>query len=80
MPHTQFDPFGETITPRANDGTADVGPASGVSRIALRLGVGLFWTLVAGIVAARVAFFDPASLEFGSVIAFLGRVRALVFA
>ena len=81
MAHMQFDPFGETIAPFPRDVKRHAVRATGASRLALRLGVGMFWTLVVGIVAARVAFFDPTSLEkLGTAVAFLGRLRALVFA
>ncbi|WP_244409761.1 hypothetical protein [Methylorubrum populi] len=50
-----------------------------MSRIALRTGVGLFWTLVVVIVAARAAYFHPHFAEqFGRVAALMDRLRAVL--
>jgi hypothetical protein len=55
----QFDPFGETLqippTGEVRQGRA--------SQVALRLGVGVFWSLVAVIVTARVVYFDPGAAK-----------------
>ena len=74
MRHIQFEPFGEPV-----DEAVAHDPRSGwmpnaekrtASRIVLRSGVGLFWMLVIGIVAARAAYFDPDFAEkFGSIAA-----------
>jgi hypothetical protein len=52
----QFDSFGERL-PTYDAQTR--GPQNVVSRWILRAGIGLFWTLVAVVVAARVIYFDP---------------------
>ncbi len=54
MRNDHFDPFGERLS-----GSGDALPQSRISRVALRAGVGLFWGLVAVIVTARVATFNP---------------------
>jgi hypothetical protein len=54
MRDLQFDPFGETLQ---SVSVNDIGQGW-ASKVALRLGVGLFWSLVGVIVAARVVFFD----------------------
>ncbi len=57
MQQTQFDSFGE----RLPIGDAQMrAPRHAVSRWMLRGGIGLFWSLVAVVVAARVIYFDPA--------------------
>jgi hypothetical protein len=53
---TQFDSFGERL-PKYDPQTR--GPQSVVSRWVLRGGIGLFWSLVAVVLAARVIYFDP---------------------
>jgi hypothetical protein len=61
-----FDPFGE---PLQNALPIGAGPGR-ASKIALRLGVGLFWGLVVGILAARVMYFNPDFAQtFGAVAA-----------
>lgn len=74
MRDVQFDAFGEVVS----DSVRSVGPLQGrASKIVLRAGVGLFWSLVVVIVAARVATFDPDfARSFGTVAANL--VRAVV--
>ena len=50
-------------------------------RIILRSGVGLFWMLVIGIVAARAAYFDPDFAEkFGSIAALTNYLHAILSA
>ena len=56
MRNSQFDAFGEPLSPLQ---AAIQAPQGRVSRFVMRAGVGVFWTLVAGIVAARVVYFDP---------------------
>ncbi len=56
MPNTRFDAFGEPLSPLAK--VAEL-PQGRVSRVVMRLGVGVFWSLVIAIVAARVVTFDP---------------------
>lgn len=55
-----FDAFGEPV---AQSLPADAAPRTsrprGASRLVLRSGVALFWTLVVVIVAARAVYFDP---------------------
>jgi hypothetical protein len=69
---SQFDSFGErlpTSDPQAQ-GAQDV-----VSRWMLRAGIGLFWSLVAVVVAARVIYFDPdLAAKFGQ---FAGNLSAI---
>jgi hypothetical protein len=66
---TQFDSFGErlpTYDPQKR-GSQDV-----VSRWMLRGGIGLFWSLVAVVLAARVVYFDPDfAAKFGQLAASL---------
>ena len=56
MQPTQFDSFGERLP--AFDANAN-SPQGPVSRWVLRGGIGLFWTLVIVVIAARVVYFDP---------------------
>jgi hypothetical protein len=66
MRNFQFDPFGEALQSGAS-AHPQAGPAS---KVALRLGVGLFWSLVAVIIAARVVFFNPDFAKtFGTIAA-----------
>ncbi|GJE31222.1 hypothetical protein [Methylobacterium oxalidis] len=78
MRQIQFDPFGEPVAQdlrAVGRGESRQGP---VSRAVMRSGVGLFWVLVIGIVAARVAYFDPDFAEkFGSVAAVTTYIQAL---
>lgn len=72
MRPVQYDSFGEPIAQPVREERV-------VSRIALRTGVGLFWTLVVVIVAARAAYFHPHLAEqFGHVAALLDRLRAVL--
>jgi hypothetical protein len=56
MQQVQFDSFGEPLPEQASVVDA---PARTGSRVALRTGMGLFWSLVVVIVTARAFFFDP---------------------
>lgn len=72
MRPVQYDSFGEPIAQPVRDERV-------VSRIALRTGVGLFWTLVVVIVAARAAYFHPHFTEqFGHVAALMDRLMAVL--
>ena len=54
MERTGFEPFGEQLV-----SATDTQPRSRASKMLLRAGTGLFWSLVAAIVLARAAFFQP---------------------
>jgi hypothetical protein len=54
MERTRFEPFGEQLV-----SATDTQPQSRASKLLLRAGTGLFWSLVAAIVLARAAFFEP---------------------
>ena len=60
VPHatrdSQYDAFGERVA--GSEKFADV-PQGRFSQVAVRAGVTMFWSLVVGIVAARVVYFDP---------------------
>jgi len=56
MPDVQFDSFGE---PLRDDRGLATRPQGQASRWMLRVGTGLFWLLVVGILSARVLYFDP---------------------
>ena len=74
MRSIQFDPFGEPVAQADQDERPGI-----ASRIALRSGVGLFWVLVIGIVAARAVYFDPDFAEkFGSVAALMKHVQTIL--
>ena len=81
MRHVQFEPFGEPLAPDPHNGCmpdAEIGTAS---RLVLRSGVGLFWMLVIGIVAARAAYFDPDfARKFGSIAALTNYLHAILSA
>lgn len=62
MHNAQFEPFGEPVTYRAWDAPVQTGQAD-PGRLLRRLGVGVFWALVAGVVTARAVYFDPDLLE-----------------
>lgn len=80
MHNTQFDPFGEPVAHSLRCAFAQTGRQGPGSRLLLRSGVGLFWVFVIGVVAARVAYFDPDFAEkFGSVAA-LSKYLHAVFA
>jgi hypothetical protein len=55
MQHVQFDSFGEPLPQQVSE-AALVRP---VPRIAHVAGIGIFWSLVVVIVAARAFYFDP---------------------
>ncbi|WP_349630356.1 hypothetical protein [Bradyrhizobium canariense] len=55
----------------------DTQPRSRGSKLLLRVGTGLFWSLVAGIVLARAAFFEPGVYDSFSRVASLA--KSLVF-
>jgi hypothetical protein len=67
MDRLRYEPFGERLAPEG-----EMGPRSRASKYLLWAGTGLFWSLVAGIVIARAAFFEPG--VFGE----FARVAALV--
>lgn len=72
MQQTQFDSFGERL-PEYDLQTR--GPQDAVSRWMLRGGIGLFWSLVIVVIAARVIYFDPdLAAKFGQ---FAARVSAI---
>jgi len=78
MHDSQFDPFGEPVAHSLRGMFAQTGRQGPGSRLLLRSGVGLFWMLVIGVVAARVAYFDPGFAEkFGSVAALSKYLHAL---
>ena len=54
MEHMGYEPFGERLVSER-----DARPRSPVSRYLLWVGTGLFWSLVAAIVLARAAYFQP---------------------
>jgi len=54
-----------------------VGPRSRASKYLLWTGTGLFWSLVAGIVIARAAFFEPGVFDEFTRVAAL--VRDAIF-
>jgi hypothetical protein len=63
MERTGFEPFGEQLV-----SATDNQPQSRASKLLLRAGTGVFWALVAGIVLARAAFFEPGVYDsFGHV-------------
>jgi hypothetical protein len=69
---TQFDSFGERL-PIGDAQTR--APQDAVSRWMLRGGIGLFWSLVAGVVAARVIYFEPGMVaKFGQFAASLAAI------
>jgi len=69
---SQFDSFGERL-PQSDVHTRR--PQHAVSRWMLRGGIGLFWSLVAVVVAARVIYFDPGLVaKFGQFAASLATI------
>lgn len=70
MHNAQFEPFGEPVAHRPWDAPARAGRAD-PSRLLRRSGVGMFWALVVGVVAARAVYFDP------DLLGKLGNVAAL---
>ncbi|QOZ10693.1 hypothetical protein XH96_26570 [Bradyrhizobium sp. CCBAU 51765] len=72
MERTGFEPFGEQLV-----SATDTQPRSRTSKLLLRAGTGLFWSLVAGIVLARAAFFEPGVYDGFSRVASLA--KSLIF-
>ncbi|MGY4625784.1 hypothetical protein [Bradyrhizobium sp. USDA 4486] len=72
MERTGFEPFGEQLV-----SATDTQPRSRASKMLLRVGTGLFWSLVAGIVLARAAFFEPGVYDGFSRVALLA--KSLIF-
>ena len=66
MERTGFEPFGEQLV-----SAADPQPKSRAPKLLLRAGTTLFWSLVAGIVLARAAFFQPGIYDGISPVAYL---------
>jgi hypothetical protein len=72
MDRTGFEPFGEQMV-----SATDAQPKSRASKLLLRAGTGLFWSLVAAIVLARAAFFEPGVYDGFSHVAMLA--KSLIF-
>ena len=72
MERNGFEPFGEQLV--SATGTQ---PKSRASKLLLRAGTGLFWSLVAAIVFARAAFFEPGIYDGFSRVASLA--KSLIF-
>lgn len=72
MERTGFEPFGEQLV-----STTDTQPRSRASKMLLRAGTGLFWSLVGGIVIARAVFFEPGVFDEFQRVAAL--VKAAIF-
>jgi hypothetical protein len=72
MERTGFEPFGEPLV-----SATDTQPQSRASKLLLRAGTGLFWSLIAAIVLARAAFFEPGVYDGFSRVAALA--KSLVF-
>ena len=63
MERTGFEPFGEQLV-----SATDTQAQSRSSKLLLRVGTSVFWTLVAGVVLARAVFFEPGVYDsFGHV-------------
>ena len=72
MGRLEFEPFGERLLPEAA-----ARPRSRASKYLLWAGTGLFWSLVAVIVLARAAYFEPGIFDsFGRVAAL---AKGLIF-
>ena len=54
MDRLKYEPFGERLAPEG-----EAGPRSRASKYLLWSGTGLFWSLVAALVGARAAIFEP---------------------
>jgi hypothetical protein len=75
MQDSQFDPFGEPVVGKA------IAQQRPVSLWVMRAGTSLFWLLVAAIVVARVAFFDPElANRFDHAAAFARALYAMIAA
>jgi len=72
MDRFRYEPFGERLAPEG-----EAGPRSRASKYLLWAGTGLFWSLVAGIVIARAAFFEPGVFDEFTRVAAL--VRDAIF-
>ncbi|MYV83784.1 hypothetical protein GTH44_18215 [Bradyrhizobium japonicum] len=72
MERTGFEPFGEQLV-----SATDAQPKSRASKLLLRAGTTVFWSLVAGIVLARAAFFEPGIYDGFSRVASLA--KSLIF-
>lgn len=72
LERTGFEPFGEQLV-----SATDPQPRSRASKWLLRAGTGLFWSLVAAIVLARAAFFQPGVYDSFSHVAALA--KGLIF-
>lgn len=69
MEHMGYEPFGERLAPER-----EARPRSPVSRYLLWAGSGLFWSLVATIVLARAAYFEPGFFDgFDRAVKLAGR-------
>ena len=68
MERTGFEPFGEQL-----GSATDSQPKSRASRLLLRAGTTVFWSLIAGIVLARAAFFEPGIYDGFSRVASLAK-------
>ena len=68
MDRTGFEPFGEQLV-----SSTDTQPKSRAATLVLRVGTGLFWSLVAAIVLARAAFFEPGVYDSFSHVASLAK-------
>jgi hypothetical protein len=72
MERLGFEPFGERLVPEG-----DTGPRSRAPKYLLWAGTGLFWSLVATIVALRATIFEPGIFDtFSKVVAL---ARGLIF-
>ena len=72
MERSGFEPFGEQLV-----SATDSPPKSRASKLLLRTGTTLFWSLVAGIVLARATFFEPGVYDSFSRVASLA--KSLIF-
>lgn len=72
MDRLKYEPFGERLAPEG-----ETGPRSRASKYLLWSGTGLFWSLVAAIVLARAAFFEPGVFDEFTRVAAL--VKAAIF-
>lgn len=77
MHNAQFEPFGEPVAHCPWDVPARAGQAD-PGRLLRRSGVGMFWALVVGVVAARAVYFDPDLLgELGNIATLSKRLYAV---
>jgi hypothetical protein len=75
MPDVQFDSFGARLP---DGGTGPVEPQGNASRWMLRVGTGLFWSMVVAILSARVLYFDPDfASKFGQLAALFRPLSAM---